>query len=183
MKFVCMLSGGIDSPVAAYLMKQKGHEVICLNFKTRREKKVKQLAKLIGCKLKTKRHAWTLRKIQKRCEERLTCVLCKRAMLTYAAKLAKKIGADAILTGDNIGQVASQTLDNMAAEQRYVDIPIVRPLIGLNKEEIIDIAKEIGTYEISITDSLACSFAPKRPATHSVLEDVDIEWAKLGIKN
>jgi len=103
-------------------------------------------------------------------------------MLAKAAKYAKRIGADALLTGDNLGQVASQTIDNLAVESKYVGLPIVRPLIGLNKNEIIGIARKIGTYKISIKDAKKCPFVPKRPSTHSDLADVDKEWSKLKMR-
>jgi len=179
MKLLCLMSGGIDSPVAAHLMKKKGHDVRCIHFRVGRKQKVKILARKLGCKLKIKRHISTLRKIQKRCDTHFTCVLCKRAMLTKAAKYARRWRFDALLTGDNMGQVASQTIDNLAVEGNYINIPIIRPLIGLNKQEIINIAKEIGTYDISIKDAPKCPFVPKKPATHSCLEQVDVEWKKL----
>jgi len=179
MKLLCLLSGGIDSPVAVHLMKKKGHDVRCIHFRVSKSQKVKELAKKLGCKLTVKRHAATLRKIQKRCDLKLTCVLCKRTMLTSAAKYAKKIGADALLTGDNLGQVASQTSDNLISVS--VDMPTVRPLIAFNKREIIEIARKIGTYNLSITDAKKCPFVPKAPSTHSDLAIVDREWKKLKI--
>jgi len=182
MKVLCLLSGGIDSPVAAYLMRQKQHEVRCIHFRVGRTQKVKEIAKKLDCKLTVKRHASTLKKIQKKCNLHLTCVLCKRAMLTRAAKYAKKIGADALLTGDNLGQVASQTIDNLTNEGRYIDVPIVRPLIGFSKNEIIARARKIGTYELSIKDAPKCPFVPKKPSTHSDLVDVDKEWEKLKLR-
>lgn len=181
MKLLCLLSGGIDSPVAAHLMKKKGHKVRCIYFRTGSSKKVKGIAKKIGCKLKVKRHVSMLKKIQKKCNLHLTCVLCKRIMLTRAAKYAKWIKADALLTGDSLAQVASQTINNLSAEGNYVNIPIIRPLIGMNKQEVIKIARKIGTYDLSIVDAPKCPFVPKRPSTHSELADVDKEWAKLNI--
>lgn len=179
MKLLCLFSGGIDSPVAAHMMMKKGHDVQCMHFRVGKVEKVKALAIRLGCKLKIKRHAPTLKKIQKKCDIHLTCVLCKRAMLTKAAKYAKKKGFDAILTGDSLGQVASQTIDNLGVESSYIDVPIICPLIGLNKQEIIEIAKKIGTYELSIKDALKCPYVPKRPSTHSELRDVDEEWEKI----
>ena len=179
MKLLCLMSGGIDSPVAAWMMKGKGYDVKCIHFRVGSAKKVKLLAKKVGCKLKVKRHASTLKKIQKKCDVHYTCVLCKRAMLTGAARYARRWGFDALLTGDNLGQVASQTIDNLGAEGRYVNLPVIRPLIGLNKQEIVDIAKKIGTYELSIRGAAKCPFVPRRPATHSDLDVVDREWKKL----
>lgn len=179
MKLLCLLSGGIDSPVAAYLMKKKGHSVSCIHFQIGKAEKVKKLAKKIGCNLVIKQHALALKKIQKLCEPKLTCVLCKRTMLSKAADYAVKNKFDGLLTGDNLGQVASQTIDNLVAETKIVKIPIIRPLIGFNKNEIITIAKKIGTYDLSITDAHTCPFVPDKPATHADLEKVEIEWKKL----
>jgi len=102
-------------------------------------------------------------------------------MLRISERIAEKENADAILTGESLGQVASQTLRNIKVEEEAVNLPIIRPLIGLDKVEIIDIAKEIGTYDISISPGLCCTIAPKKPATHANLSDIKIQEEKMNI--
>ena len=104
--------------------------------------------------------------------EKMTCVLCKSGMYRIAEKLARKIGADAIVDGSSVGQVASQTLSNILATRYGVDMPILSPLIGLDKEEITAIAKEIGTFPISEIDDGGCSAVPRYPETRADLERV-----------
>ena len=104
--------------------------------------------------------------------ERMTCVLCKSGMYHIAEKLAHKLGADAIVDGSSVGQVASQTLSNILATRYGVEMPILSPLIGLDKEEITGIAKEIGTFEISKIDDGGCSAVPRYPETHAELNRV-----------
>ena len=104
--------------------------------------------------------------------EKMTCVLCKSGMYRIAEKLALKLGADAIVDGSSVGQVASQTLSNILATRYGVDVPILSPLIGLDKEEITAIAKDIGTFEISKIDDGGCSAVPKYPETRADLERV-----------
>lgn len=104
--------------------------------------------------------------------ERMTCVLCKSGMYKIAEKLALKLGADAIVDGSSVGQVASQTLSNILATRYGVDMPILSPLIGLDKEEITKIAKDIGTFPISEIDDGGCSAVPRYPETHADLEMV-----------
>ena len=104
--------------------------------------------------------------------EKMTCVLCKSGMYRLAEKLALKLGADAIVDGSSVGQVASQTLSNILATRYGVQMPILSPLIGLDKEEITSIAKEIGTFDISKIDDGGCSAVPKYPETRADLERV-----------
>ena len=104
--------------------------------------------------------------------EKMTCVLCKSGMYHIAEKLALKLGADAIVDGSSVGQVASQTLSNILATRYGVEMPILSPLIGLDKEEITKIAKKIGTFEISKIDDGGCSAVPKYPETRADLERV-----------
>ncbi len=129
MKLLCLLSGGIESPVAAHTMRQKNHDVRCIHFRTAKVKAVKEIAKKLDFKLKTIRYARTLRKATNRAER-------KQAMLASAAKYAKKIGADALLTGETISSARTAPL----AE---IDIPVVRPLVGFNQSEIEAAAKKL----------------------------------------
>lgn len=117
----------------------------------------------------------------KLCERRLTCVLCRRMMLRVAERFADEIGAAALVTGESLGQVASQTLTNIRAEDATVKIPVFRPLIGLDKREIVDIARKIGTYETSIIPASCCSSNPRKPATKARLERVVAEDGKVDI--
>jgi len=103
---------------------------------------------------------------------RYTCILCKRMMYKVANGLAKKMNAKAIVTGESLAQVASQTLDNLMVLDQASELPIFRPLIGLDKTESIDIAKRIGTYEKSIEDKKICWAVPKKPKTKAKLEEV-----------
>jgi thiamine biosynthesis protein ThiI len=98
-------------------------------------------------------------------QERWTCLFCKRALLTKAAEIAEEMGASALVTGDSLGQVASQTLSNLEVISYGIEKPILRPLIGLDKTEIMALARRIGTYEASIKWSQACPFLPDRPLT------------------
>ena len=177
MKLVALLSDGIDSPVAVYLMCRAGAEVILLNmdngvFSSKAAKdKVRMLAerlrKVTGQELPlySADHGSSLSAFAEKCEESYRCILCKRAMLGSARIFADKHGADGILMGDSLGQVASQTLSNIRPEQHGLGFPVIRPLIGLDKQEIIDIAQRIGTYDLSIMRTDGCGAVPKHPMT------------------
>ena len=184
-KVIVLLSSGIDSPVAAYLMMKRGCEVVALhcnndpfsgpkvteNFNLL----VDQLNKYAsGSPIKRRviDYGEYLTHAKTDAPERMTCVLCKSGMYRIAEKLAIKLGADAIVDGSSVGQVASQTLSNILATRYGVDMPILSPLIGLDKEEITSIAKDIGTFEISKIDDGGCSAVPRYPETHADLERV-----------
>ena len=111
--------------------------------------------------------------------ERMTCVLCKSGMYKIAEKLANKLGAKAIVDGSSLGQVASQTLPNILATRNNVEMPILSPLIGLDKEEITAIAKDIGTFDISKINDGGCSAVPRYPETHADLERVKKAWEDM----
>ncbi len=192
MKLVCLLSGGIDSPVAAYLMLRKGAEIVALyanngdSLETKGVSKVKRLVRLLEevskkkIKLYVLPHAPAQQEFIAACTPRYQCLFCKRMIFRMGEKIAKLEGAKALLTGDSLGQVASQTLTNMATESSAVALPILRPLIGFDKVEIIKIAKEIGTYDISIEEAKEpCPFVPKKPATAARLKSLGEEEAKL----
>ena len=184
-KVVCLISSGIDSPVAAYLMMKRGCEVIALhcNNDPFSGPKVTENFNLLIDRLDEYANGSTIKRrvidygeyltvAKQKAPEKMTCVLCKSGMYRIAEKLAQKLGADAIVDGSSIGQVASQTLPNILATRYGVDIPILSPLIGLDKEEITEIAIKIGTFEISKLDDGGCSAVPRYPMTHAVLEDV-----------
>jgi len=187
-KLLCLISGGIDSPVAAHMMLAKGYALEFVNFdlnpvgndytRIKIEKLVKQLGKIHKKKLKLTfiDHGKELIKYYQKIDEKerkQLCLLCRRRMLKQGEKFAKKIKASALLTGENLGQVASQTIDNLYVEDQSIKTPIVRPLIGLNKQEIVDIARNIGTYDISIGPGGCCNITPNRPEVHAILKEVE----------
>ncbi|MBE6495144.1 MAG: tRNA 4-thiouridine(8) synthase ThiI [Methanobrevibacter thaueri] len=184
-KVVVLLSSGIDSPVAAYLMMKRGCEVIALNcnndpFTT--PKALENFSLLVdqlniyaqGTPIKKRvvDYGEYLQAAKDKAPEKMTCVLCKSGMYHVAEKLARKLGADAIVDGSSVGQVASQTLSNILATRCGVEMPILSPLIGLDKEEITAIAKDIGTFDISKIDDGGCSAVPRYPETHADLQRV-----------
>ncbi len=191
MKVVCLLSGGIDSPVAAYMMGDVGAQPVLLhmdNSERTSEGSIEKLKALTRRLESVLDQSITLCKVPHRpnqkaiadsCDRSFQCVLCKRFMLKIATALSQKLGAEAVVTGGSLGQVASQTLENIGAEQSGIDFPILRPLIGLDKLEIEKTAKRIGTYEISIRESCSCPFLPQRPRTRAQVEEIMREEEKL----
>lgn len=185
MKTVCLLSGGIDSPVAAYLLGKNGCDVALLHMDNRPYADDHNYQKALDLKKRLEEelnapielyiapHGRTQELIKERCRGNLQCVLCKHVMLNVAKSLALKIGADFISTGESLGQVASQTLQNIVAEEHHLNFPVIRPLIGLDKLEIESIAKMIGTYEISIRKGVSCTIVPFRPATMTSIELIE----------
>ena len=184
-KVVVLLSSGIDSPVAAYLMMKRGCEVVALhcnndpfsgpkvteNFNLLVDR-LNVYASGVPIKRRVIDYGEYLTAAKQKAPEKMTCVLCKSGMYRIAEKLAVRLGADAIVDGSSVGQVASQTLSNILATRYGVEMPILSPLIGLDKEEITKIAKEIGTFEISKIDDGGCSAVPRYPETRADLERV-----------
>ena len=193
MKFISLISSGIDSPVATYLLSKRAEEIILVHadgrpFTDDREIEnfiliARHLKKQVSCDIKTHvvPHGKTLFSYKQSCDNRFTCVFCKRMLLRYAEKIAEKEDADAIIMGDSLGQVASQTLQNIRVVEQAVSMPILRPLIGLDKEDIIQIAKKIGTYNLSILPSDGCSAVPSKPATRAKLEQILAEEKKIDV--
>lgn len=180
MKAVILLSPGIDSPVAAHMMKEKGLELIGLNFFIGDHKAVDKIAqKLEINKVYHISHKEILTEIKNNTNPKYACILCKRMMYRIAEALAKKEKAEFIVTGENLGQVASQTLDNLTVLDNAINMPILRPLLCFDKNETIKIAKQIGTYELS--ENKKCLFVPRHPATKARLEIVEKEELKLNI--
>ena len=193
MKLVALISGGIDSPVASYLMLEQGVEIIALHMDNRPFTDDKELMKALAliehlgelCNQKIRTiivpHKESQLAFSRNCNRHLQCVLCKRMMLRIGERIAEMEDASALLTGESLGQVASQTIENIRVETQAIMIPIFRPLIGLDKVEIIDIAKKIGTYDISIGPGICCSIVPKKPSTRAVLDRVLREEEKIDL--
>ena len=194
MMVVTLLSGGIDSPVAAHLMMERGAEMVTLHMDNRpygglehQLTKVRQMAArlevLHGRRIRqfAAPHGANHAAFLGSCKAGLHCVLCRRMMLRVAGALAQREGAQALVTGESLGQVASQTLQNIATEYPAAPVPILRPLIGLDKQEIVELAKKIGTYEISIQPGSCCTAVPERPATRARLHDIEAEEARLDL--
>ena len=193
MKLIGLLSSGIDSPVAIYLLSKKGDEIILLHADNRPftddreiEKFItlaKHLKTLVPSKLSALLlpHGQSLEKYKMHCNNKFTCVVCKRMMLRYAEAIAKKEHAEAIIMGDSLGQVASQTLQNLRVVEQAVGIPILRPLIGFDKEDTIKIAKQIGTFDLSIAPADGCAAVPTKPSTQARLEHIRTEEQKINV--
>jgi len=193
MKFVSLISSGIDSPVATYLLSNKVEEIILLHADNRpftddREiEKFVILAKFLKTLIPSKLtamlipHGQLLQTYKTRCDNKFTCIVCKRMMLRYAEAIAKKEHADAIVMGDSLGQVASQTLQNIRVVEEAVDILILRPLIGFDKEDTIQIAKKIGTFNLSIAPAGECKAVPIKPSTQARIEQIQAEEQKINI--
>jgi len=184
-KGLILLSGGIDSPVAAWMMAKRGMMIEAVHFHSypytseRAQQKVEDLGKIIASYCGAfKLHVINLLPIQEqiaeKCPEEEMTILVRRFMMKIAEKLATETGSDMLITGENLGQVASQTAKSLVVTDASVNIPVMRPLIAMDKVDIIDKAKEIGTYETSIQPYEDCCtvFLPKHPTTKPKLEKI-----------
>lgn len=184
-KVVCLLSSGIDSPVALWKLARRGAICIGVHFSGRpqtsdaSEYLVDDIGRLLertGCIART--YVVPLGDYQKRialeAPPSLRIILYRRLMFKVAEELARREGAGALVTGESLGQVASQTLDNIRAVEEAVDLPVFRPLIGTDKLDIIEDAQKLGTFEISSQDAPDCCtlFMPRNPETHAKIDDV-----------
>ena len=182
-KVVSLVSSGIDSPVATYLMMKRGCQVIalyCDNQPYTTSDALKNYEDLVeqlnlyasGAPIKKRvvRYGDYLSTCKSDAPDKMTCVLCKSGMYKIAGMLAKKMHAEAVIDGSSLGQVASQTLPNILATREDLDVPVLSPLIGLDKVEITKIAQKIGTYDISKRDDGGCKAVPKYPETKADLE-------------
>ena len=187
MKGLLLISSGIDSPVAGYLMQRKGYEVFGIHFEhssdARNLEKVKKLAQKVGIrKLFFVDNLKNQEEIARNCSSRYQCLICKGLMYRIAEALALREGIDVLITGENLAQVASQTLTNIQVLDKAVKIKVLRPLLGFDKNETMKIAREIGTYDISVEKSAGCPFVPRSPVTKGKLAVVEEEESKLDIK-
>ena len=192
-KGLVLLSGGIDSPVASFMMAKRG---MCINFVTFHSfpftsrqalEKIKELTDILSIYTgKTRLYSMNILKIQEainsKTKKELATILTRRVMMRLAERLSETMNYQALITGESLGQVASQTMGGLTCTNASMErLPVFRPLIGMDKTEIIDIAKEIGTYEKSIEpfEDSCVIFAPKHPVTNPKLEDVLAEEAKI----
>lgn len=190
-----LLSGGIDSPVATCMVAKRGMEVEAVHFHSypftseRSQEKVKDLAKILAkyCG-RVRLHKVNILEIQKaigeNCNEEEATILSRRFMMRIAQRLSEKRHCDALITGESIGQVASQTIQGLTCTNAVVDLPVFRPLIAMDKSDIVDIAKKIGTFETSILPEEDCCsvFSPRKPVTKPRLEKIEKSETALDIE-
>ncbi len=191
-KGLLLLSGGIDSPVAGYMMAKRGLYIDALHFESfpytseRAREKVMQLAREL-CEYcgRIRVHVISLTHIQEElrdnCNEDYFTLLLRRFMMELADKTAAEAGCQCLITGESLGQVASQTMSAIQVTDAATDIPVLRPCIGLDKEEIVERARAIGTFDTSILPYEDCCtvFTPKHPRTRPEIEKVLLEEAKI----
>lgn len=176
---VLLLSGGIDSPVAGWMAMSRGLEIVPVYFHSfpftsdRAQQKVVDLCRVLArysglIKLYIIPFTSIQTALREGGQERLQTIFMRRMMMRLAARVAEKEAAEALVTGESLGQVASQTVSGLAATEAVVNLPVLRPLIGLDKQQIMDRAKEIGTYNISIRpyDDCCTVFVPRHPEIH-----------------
>lgn len=194
-KALLLLSGGIDSPVAGYMIAKRGVEISALYFHTypftseRANEKVKRLKEILEeycgkIKLYSVNLLEVHKAIKEHCREEETTILARRFMMRIAERLAKENGIEMLITGESLGQVASQTMKSMIVIENSIEMPILKPVIGMDKTEIIDRAKEIGTYETSILpyDDCCSVFAPTHPLINPKLDSILISEGKLNVE-
>ena len=190
-----LLSGGIDSPVAGYMIAKRGVELECIHFfsypytSELAKQKVIDLARIMTrycgrMTLDIVGFTEIQEAIRDNCKEEYFTIIMRRFMMRIAERIGLDHGAKCLVTGENLGQVASQTMDAMAVTGAVVNVPIFHPLIGMDKEEIVTIARKIGTMETSILPYEDCCtvFTPKHPKTKPVLALVEVEEAKLDVE-
>jgi thiamine biosynthesis protein ThiI len=191
---ISMISGGIDSPVASFLANKRGCHNTYITFEShpftskQAVEKVKELVEILShyqtdTTLYIVPFAEIQKEIKEKCQEKNRTILYRRMMIRIANILAKNNCAEALVTGEAIGQVASQTLTNIGCVEESSDIPIIRPLITFDKQEIINLAQKIGTYDTSIKPHQDCCtvFQPQKPVTHAKLADLKADEAKLDV--
>lgn len=193
-KGMLLLSGGIDSPVAGWMMAKRGMSIEAIHFHSypytsqRAQEKVEDLARQISIYCGDfKLHIVNLLSVQeeiiKACPEEETTILVRRFMMKIAEKVGEQTGAKTLITGESLGQVASQTTESIVCTDQSVAMPVLRPLIAMDKVDIMDVAKKIGTYETSILPYEDCCtvFLPKHPVTRPKLESILHSEEKLNV--
>ena len=187
-KAIALLSGGIDSPVAIHLL-QSQLDIIAVHFHQqpltdeKEIEKVKDLVKVLKIKkLYLIPFTPVLKELVSQCQHRDYFILSKIAMFKAAEIIAQKEKAAYLITGENLAQVSSQTLSNLTSITKHVPLEILRPLLTFDKQETIEIAVNIGTYDISKGPEMCCLLGPKRPSTKSDQEDIGRELEKLELQ-
>jgi thiamine biosynthesis protein ThiI len=193
-RVVCLLSGGIDSPVAAWRLMRRGCRVLFVHFHSypilsrASQEKVRELARLLAVyqfhsRLLLVPFGEIQQQVTLSVAPPLRVIVYRRLMMRIAEEIARRNRAQALVTGEAVGQVASQTLENLASINRVVTMPVLRPLIGLDKDEITAEAQRLGSYEISIIPDQDCCtlFTPRHPATRGRLIDVERAEATLPV--
>lgn len=188
-KVVTLLSSGIDSPVATWMIARRGAVPVPVHFSGRpqtadtSEYLVQDIVRALAPSVQVGRlyvvpFGDCQREISMACPNDLRVIMYRRVMYAVSERIAQLEGARAIVTGESLGQVASQTLENIAAVNEVVDTPVLRPLIGSDKQEIIERAESIGTYDISCETAPDCCtlFMPRRPETHAKMDEVHAAW-------
>lgn len=196
-KAAILISGGIDSPVAAWMMAKRGVELTAVHFASppytseRAEEKVKELLSKVAeyggrMRMFTVPFTKIQETIQSQCPEELFTIIMRRMMMKIASRIGEREGCAALITGESLGQVASQTIHAIACTDAAASLPVFRPLIGMDKEEIVRISRRIGAFEISIQPYEDCCtvFTPKHPRTRPVLKYVElaesnVDWAEM----
>ena len=192
---VSLLSGGIDSPVASYMIAKRGVSLDMVHFfsypytSPEAKEKVLELARLLTpwCGHLTV-HVVPFTAIQEElrrsCPEEMFTLVMRRFMMRIAQRVAKRCGAKALVTGESLGQVASQTMDAMTVTGQVVDIPVLRPVVGMDKEEIVQISRKIGTYDTSILPYEDCCtvFTPRHPRLRPTVEEAEAAEAGLDVE-
>ena len=191
---VMLMSGGIDSPVALHYLLRQGHEMLAVHLDNRPFTDDSPLEKIVDhLRLLRERygqaiplyvlpHGPTQVTLMRSTDRHVGCVLCRRFMWRGAERIAEREGATFLATGEALGQVASQTLSNMRSATASVRLPIVRPLIGFDKAEIEQVAKEIGTYGISTRPGVCCQAVPDKPATRTDLVQILREEERVDVE-
>ncbi len=190
-----LLSGGIDSPVASWMVAKRGMELECIHFHSypftseKSQEKVKDLATILAkyCS-RVRLHKVNMLEIQKaiglKCREEEMTIISRRFMMQIAQRVAESRNCDALVTGESIGQVASQTIQGLTCTNASVTMPVFRPLIAMDKTEIIEIAQKISTFETSILPEEDCCtvFSPKKPVTKPKLDKIEKSESELDVE-
>lgn len=190
-----LLSGGIDSPVASWMVAKRGMELECIHFHSypftseKSQEKVRDLAQILAkyCG-RVRLHKVNMLEIQKsiglNCKDEEMTIISRRFMMRIAERVAESRHCDALVTGECIGQVASQTIQGLTCTNASVKMPVFRPLIAMDKTEIIEVAQKIGTFETSILPEEDCCtvFSPKKPVTKPKLDRIEKSENKLDVE-
>jgi len=191
---VSLLSGGIDSPVATYMIAKRGISIVPVHFfsfpytSEQAKEKVLTLAKKLvpycdDLMVEVVPFTKIQQEMQKSCPEEYFTIVMRRFMMRIAERIAQANGCKALVTGESLGQVASQTMESLAATEQCIDLPVLRPVIGMDKEEIVTIARKIDTFETSILPYEDCCtvFTPRHPKTKPQLHQVEAAEAQMDI--